>query len=116
MRYGVILLLLLAASTAAPEAIAAQTVSGRLLIVEADRTRVGQGVSVRLTCGGSQVSDSTNDDGFYRIRAPSAGDCTLSVRRGESWSTTVSVRVPRQGMTANLELKRFGERWVLRRI
>jgi hypothetical protein len=75
---------------------------------------VGEGVAVKLDCGGASASAKTDAFGAYSIKASSGGECTVSVDyKGGSASTKVTVYD--KPTKYDLSLKQDGGKWTLER-
>jgi hypothetical protein len=75
---------------------------------------VGEGVAVKLDCGGTSSAARTDSFGSYSIKAASGGECTVSVDyKGGSASTKVTVYD--KPTKYDFALKQDGGKWTLER-
>jgi hypothetical protein len=75
---------------------------------------VGEGVAVKLDCGGASGSAKTDGFGAYSVKTPAGGECTVSVDyKGGSASTKVTVYD--KPTKYDLALKQDGGKWTLER-
>ncbi len=75
---------------------------------------VGEGVAVRLDCGGASASGKTDSFGSYSVKSGSGGECTVSVDyKGGSASTKVTVYD--KPTKYDFALKQEGGKWTLER-
>src|SRR6185369_7987334 len=75
---------------------------------------VGEGVAVKLDCGGASSAAKTDSFGSYSIKAASGGECTVSVDyKGGSASTKVTVYD--KPTKYDFALKQEGGKWTLER-